>query len=407
MITNSVMSQRKFISRHSFGGYSTQIILGLVIVLSICIQTYSPTFAEGTSARERFHQINNYIVYYGVDGLETLQAYDLAIIQPETLNTEQLKELRDSGTLIVAYLSLGEAESYRPWFKKVKPDWILGENKNWGSLFVDVGQTGWQKLMIEQAGIYLASGFDGIFLDTVDTVDAFPQTQVGMEELIETLRMEYPDAILIQNRGFTVLPATKKFIDGLMFEDLVTGYNFDEQKYTRTDNSELAASLQAVQKEDDLVILALDYADLKDTQTPIDARAAAQTYGFISFVSEISLQILPTSTSIPLSDNNPPEISHSWTSNTCPTFSADVNWSDPDGDIDHIIAAWGPDINNNSDGAEAKSYSVNSSLTSGTWQSTVHLECTNPSGDGCNVRFQAVDKQGNTSSISRTYNTCP
>jgi len=118
---------------------------------------------------------------------------------------------------------------------------------------------------------------------------------------------------------------------------------------------------------------------------------------------------LPTSTSMPIptSPSRLPEISNSWTNNACPIFSTYVNWSDPDGDIDHIIAAWGPDINNNKDGAEAKPYSVNSSLTSGTWQSTVHLECTNPSGDGCNVRFQAVDKQGNTSSISRAYNTCP
>ena len=75
----------------------------------------SPTPLSVT-ARQRIKTISDYIVYYGTGRVDDLARYDLAIIQPETLTAEELTRLKAQGTLVVAYLSVGEAEPGRPWY---------------------------------------------------------------------------------------------------------------------------------------------------------------------------------------------------------------------------------------------------------------------------------------------------
>ncbi len=154
--------------------------------------------------RDRFKTILDYVVYYGEGRVDDLARYDLAIVQPETLTKEEIKELKSKGTLSIAYLSVGEAEPGRSWYTdgRVNPRWLLGKNENWGSYFVDASQAGWQDLMVELTGEFIKKGYDGVFLDTVDTAEAFPDTKAGMVDLIRNLRKNYPNAILVQNRGF-------------------------------------------------------------------------------------------------------------------------------------------------------------------------------------------------------------
>ena len=243
--------------------------------------------------RGAVHDIEDYVVYYGKGELEALSTFDLAIIQPDTLSEEELAKLKAAGTLVVAYLSVGEAEPARPWYSdgRVDPRWLLSKNENWGSYRVDANQEGWRKLMGELTGEFLDKGFDGVFLDTVDTVDAYPETIPGMIELIRGLRETYPDALLVQNRGFTVLDDVADTIDALMFESLTGSYDFSDDTYIYADNSFTAEQLVELKERTDLVILALDYAD-----TPAMAyRAveAAKEYGFVPAVSTILLDEIP------------------------------------------------------------------------------------------------------------------
>lgn len=244
-------------------------------------------------ARAGVHDIENYVVYYGKGKLEALSTFDLAIIQPDTLSKEELARLKASGTLVVAYLSVGEAEPARPWYLdgRVDPGWLLSKNENWGSYLVDVNQKGWQQLMRELTGEFLDGGFDGVFLDTVDTVDAYSETVPGMVDLIKGLREAYPQALLVQNRGFTVLDELTGTIDALMFESLTGSYDFGNDTYVYADNSFLAEELAELKKRTDLVILALDYADTP--ATAYRAVAAAKGYGFVPAVSTILLDEIP------------------------------------------------------------------------------------------------------------------
>jgi hypothetical protein len=251
--------------------------------------------SDNLPARQRIKDIRNYMVYYSKGRAAELAHYDLAILQPDTLSRSQLKALRNKGVLTVAYLSIGEVEPEREWYTDGRYDssWELGKNENWGSYFVDAGQPGWQKLMLDLTHQYLDFGFDGVFLDTVDTVDLFPQTRAGMLALIETLRKTYPQALLIQNRGFNLLNDVASTLDAVMFEAYSTDYNFATQEYSAQDNAQLANELFRLNQTSGLVILTLDYAPPSNPGLAARAVRASKNYGFIPSVSTIMLDDIP------------------------------------------------------------------------------------------------------------------
>jgi uncharacterized protein (TIGR01370 family) len=248
------------------------------------------------SARARIRSIEDYVVYYGAGRMDELARYDLAIIDPATLTPDEVAQLEADGTLVVAYLSVGEIDGNDPWLDDgtVPRSWILGRNRNWGSLFVDASQPGWRALMTREAGRLLDDGFQGVFMDTVDTaIDVAPETAPGMIQLIEGLRAAYPDALLVQNRGFDIAEQVASSIDAVMFEDLSTGYDFDAAAYTREDNSAEAERMVALHDRTGLPILSLDYAEPADEKTAARAARIARGYGFIPAVSVIQLDDIP------------------------------------------------------------------------------------------------------------------
>jgi uncharacterized protein (TIGR01370 family) len=247
------------------------------------------------STRERLKTIENYIVYYGTGRVDDLARYDLSIVQPDTLTSEELARLKAQGKLVVAYLSVGEVEPRRPWYNDGRVDlhWILGKDQNWGSYYIDAGQPGWQQLMSDLTGEFVAKGYDGVFLDTLDTVDVYPATAPGMVQLVRRLRADHPAALLVQNRGFSVVDQTAAEIDAIMFEDVSTTYDFATQEYSPADNTATVEELQALHRQTGLPILALDYAPPDNPGLAARAVKLARDYGFIPAVSVINLVDLP------------------------------------------------------------------------------------------------------------------
>jgi uncharacterized protein (TIGR01370 family) len=267
------------------------------VSMGVQLDTPTPPFTltHIPSLRERIKAVKDYVVYYGTGRVHDLARYDLAIVQPDTLTPSEVADLHADGTLVVAYLSVGEVEPDRPWFKdgRVDQTWLLGKNEDWGSYFVDARQTGWQKLTAALAGEFIAKGYDGVFLDTVDTASAFPDTKPGMVALIHNLRQTYSDVLLVQNRGFDVVNETAPDIDAVMFEDLSTTYDFQKNTYVETEVSAEAEFMADVKQRTGLMILALDYAPPDAPDIAHRAVGIARQYGFIPSVSVINLDDIP------------------------------------------------------------------------------------------------------------------
>jgi len=87
----------------------------------------------------------------------------------------EIERVRGSGKTVLAYLSVGEAEDYRFYWKSKwdqrPPGWLGPENPDWpGNYKVKYWQSGWWNNGLQPyLDRILDAGFDGVFLDTVDS----------------------------------------------------------------------------------------------------------------------------------------------------------------------------------------------------------------------------------------------
>lgn len=249
------------------------------------------TAPAGAPIASRLSDIGSYAVYYGkaAGDVAKLSNYDLAIVQPSTLTAAQLKALHAEGTRVAAYLTIGELDPNSPQAAQVRPEWVLGENRNWGSKFIDASQPGWQALVAAQAAELMRQGYDGLFLDTLDTADLYPQAGPGLVKIVQNLRSQFPDALLVQNRGFGLLNQTAPSLDAVMYESFSSSYDFGTKAYASTSGD--PGFVQALAGRG-LVVLALDYAQPAQTDVITRDYERARSFGFIPFVSTINLDEL-------------------------------------------------------------------------------------------------------------------
>ena len=122
--------------------------------------------------------------------------YDLLIVDayygdsPLTRQEVALLQHKPSGArrLVAAYMSVGEAEEYRPYWqedwKENPPAWLWQRNEAWeGNFRVRYWQKDWQDMLMggpdSYLDIILAGGFDGVFLDVVDVFYSFESLSNG------------------------------------------------------------------------------------------------------------------------------------------------------------------------------------------------------------------------------------
>ncbi len=106
---------------------------------------------------------------------------DGAALSPEDISS--LKAKKNGGKrLVIAYMSIGEAEDYRYYWKPEwevsSPLWLEEENTNWeGNYVVRYWDPDWQRIIYGNDDSYLKriidAGFDGVYLDIIDAFEYF------------------------------------------------------------------------------------------------------------------------------------------------------------------------------------------------------------------------------------------
>ena len=114
-----------------------------------------------------------------------------------------IAELKTKGRprRLLAYLSIGEAEKYRyywrPAWNDKPPAWLEKENPDWlGNIKVRYWDPAWQALVFGKPDSYLDkivdAGFDGVYLDLVDAYEYFeergrPEAKADMKAFVLAL----------------------------------------------------------------------------------------------------------------------------------------------------------------------------------------------------------------------------
>jgi hypothetical protein len=152
---------------------------------------------------------------------------------------------------------------------------------------------------------YFSPNADGIFMDTIDSVDVFPSKnyQNGMVSLIGKVRKSWPTKEICSNRGFTILDNAIKYINYVMAESIRSEYNWDTgQYYIITDpntvayNQGLIAQLKRLRQNHVFDVLSLNYAADDSSGDVIREANTLADYqdGFLSATANILLNnVLP------------------------------------------------------------------------------------------------------------------
>lgn len=125
-------------------------------------------------------------------------AFDLVVMDPYPEGSPRVPHSREtiarlkrkpdgSRRLILAYLSIGEAENYRPYWRPGwrpgSPAWLAEENPHWrGNYKVRYWDPEWQRILFGSPESALdriiAAGFDGVYLDIIDAYEYFEERGV-------------------------------------------------------------------------------------------------------------------------------------------------------------------------------------------------------------------------------------
>lgn len=187
--------------------------------------------------------------------------------------------------LVIAYLSIGEAEEYRPYWKPEwktqPPPWLFEENCRWPKNYV-VGfwMDAWKDLMFRgpQSSLkrILDAGFDGVYLDRIDAYwdlrEKYPNGRAEMlkfmKELATAARKVNPQFLIIAQNAEDLLeePAYRAAIDAVAKEDLLYGVEKTGVRNDKQMVDESLAQLRLLAKEDKPVFV-VEYLQNRDDIT--------------------------------------------------------------------------------------------------------------------------------------------
>ena len=165
------------------------------------IPTYpNPIYLENDSVVKSLSEVKNFLYLINPNKFTsksdfinavTATNYDLLIMDlffndsTEFTSTEidRLKNKANGGKrLVIAYMSIGEAEDYRYYWqsdwKINKPSWLDAENPEWkGNYKVKYWDKEWQNIIFGNDSSYLKkilnADFDGVYLDIIDAYEYF------------------------------------------------------------------------------------------------------------------------------------------------------------------------------------------------------------------------------------------
>ena len=254
---------------------------------------------------DRFQQVRSYACQLQNLDLAKVPEVDLFIMDPTRDGTALYSVQEVAGLkkqrLVLAYLSIGEAENYRAYWQKDwkpgQPAWLGPTNPEWGGNYkVRYWEGAWRKIVLAQALQLRELGFDGLFLDVVDGWEFWqkdnPQAKQAMIELVLEIHRQTGDFGLVLNGGDGLVsdPQLLAAITGVAKEEIFFGLGGDGKatpaRFTLDCQNRLRPLVEARK-----LVLSIDY-----TQNPAQQREAhnsALHAGYLEFIGARNLDRIP------------------------------------------------------------------------------------------------------------------
>ena len=269
-------------------------VLLLAAVIGIFFMSGETKAAQGP--------IRNWVCYYGTkEGPEAYGRFDLVVLDGFTSPVPT--KTGDGKPLFLGYVSIGEVAESAPYWDTVRnKSFLVKKNDTWQSWVVDLRDRQWQTLLLERLVPSIASrGFDGFFLDTLDSVLFLTHGRqgasfAGMEEaavaFVKKLRKQYPEKLIAVNRGLPILEKIATDIDYIVIENLYSQCHKEKGCYRvdeATQNILLEQVLSGRRGNPGLTVLTIDYAASSQESLAREAISYSRKKGFIPYVGSYLL----------------------------------------------------------------------------------------------------------------------
>ncbi len=246
---------------------------------------------------------SSYAVWYGpTPPVDLLSQFDRIIVEADNLDEKELAALKQHGGKVLAYLSVGEWNPQRASQPAVDTAWMLGENDHWNSRIMDLTAAGWRQFLRNRATELKRKGFEGLFLDTLDShmLPAMPPErrkaqQEGLVDIIAQIKADHPDSLLVANRGFEVMEGIAPHLTAVAAESLYQGWNNAEQQYRPVpadDRLWLTQTLKNIQARHHLEILILDYLPPQQREKARETARKIEAEGFVPWIANPSFDYM-------------------------------------------------------------------------------------------------------------------
>lgn len=244
----------------------------------------------------------NVAFFYGANPpWDELKAYDIVVVEPDQVADP--KAHATPRTALFAYLSVGEVEYERRYAGEIPQGAVRGRNEVWRSHVIDQAHPEWPRFFIDRIVAPLwKAGYRGFFLDTLDSFQLIAKTDEerarqaqALVATLRELRRQFPEAKLIFNRGFEVLPELHGEAYAVAAESLFRGWDPKERQYVEVpeaDRKWLLGQLERVRDAYRLPVIAIDYTAPGARSMARETARKIAALGIIPWVSNSELDQL-------------------------------------------------------------------------------------------------------------------
>ncbi|MBI2339307.1 MAG: endo alpha-1,4 polygalactosaminidase [Deltaproteobacteria bacterium] len=296
--------------------------------------------SNGTDSAPLLADVNDYTYWLQDIDIDELAAsgYDLVVIDyssdgsdESAFTADEIQELKDAGMIVLAYMSIGEAEEGRFYFEDdwvdsdtkeildTAPDFLAESNPDFPDNFkVRFWEEEWQNIIFgtpdgndeSYLDRIIDAGFDGVYLDIIDAFEFFgpdgemPERPSAGEDMIDFViaMADYArndrgveNFLVFPQNGATILDedGSDEYLeaaDGIGAEDTFYIGDEDIDNDLDLDNADFITPYLDQFVDAGKTVLAVDY--LTDPDKIDDFYERAQGRGYIPFCSTRDLDVL-------------------------------------------------------------------------------------------------------------------
>lgn len=303
------------------------ILLLMIFVLFVGCNNNIPTTTTTTMANNNsssnisLNSVNDFV--YQLQNIDLTAIgntkYDLVVMDysldgsdDEKFTSSQISLLKNSSggnKIVLAYMSIGEAENYRWYWNNSwdanndgvpdngAPSWLGNSNPNWpGNYKVKYWDSGWQSVIFGSATSYLDkiinAGFDGVYLDIIDAYeywepggDSHLDRSTAEDEMVDFVKAIANYARVTKAKSnFLIFPQNGEALSSHSdYLSVINGIGKEDTWYngnTSNDNAyinNVISNLDVI-KQAGKVVLVIDYVTQQNLIDDFYSKALAKGY---------------------------------------------------------------------------------------------------------------------------------